>query len=290
MTQLKLNLLGGFEACYGGSRGSLTLPLRKAAALLAVLASPIGRQRSREEIADLLWGFTGDASARNSLRQTLFVIRRILPNFPGLAITPDGLRLVPDHVASDVAAFEAAAGKETLPALRRATALYAGDFLQGFSLREDTFERWRAAESARLRDIALSVFERLLAADLALGRHTEAVQTANRLLAVDPLHEGAHRALIRVYGAAGRTGLARRQYQTCRDLLARELGVEPSAATARAYEAISGPQTPAPAPPDRAIAAPTPISGFRNAPIVAVLPIQSLAATALPLADALTAQ
>lgn len=290
MTQLKLNLLGGFAACYGGSSEPLVFPRKKAAALLAVLASPIGRKRSREDIADLLWGFTGEASARNSLRQTLFVIRRILPNFPGLATTPDGLLLVPELVASDVAGFEAAAAQETLPALRRAAALYAGDFLQGFSLREDIFERWRAGEAARLRDIALSVFERLLAEYMALGRHRETVQTANRALAIDPLHEVAHRAIIRAYAAEGRNGPARRQYQACRDLLARELGVEPSAETERACAALSGPQTRAPAPPENAIAVPVPITGFRNAPIVAVLPIESSDATSLPFADALTAK
>ena len=290
MTQLKLNLLGGFEACYGGSSEPLAFPRKKAAALLAVLASPCGRKRSREDIADLLWGFTGEASARNSLRQTLFAIRRILPNFPGLKITPDSLLLGPEHVASDVAAFEAAAAKETLPALQRAAALYVGDFLQGFSLREDTFERWRAGETARLRDIALSVFERLLAEYMALGRHTETVQIANRSLAIDPLHEGAHQTLIRVYAAEGRTGLAHQQFQACRDLLARELGVEPSEETENAYAALSGLQTRPTAPPDRAIAAPASISGFRNAPIVAVLPIASLDATSLAFADALTAQ
>ena len=290
MTQLRLNLLGRFEACYGTSSESLAFPRKKAAALLAVLATPIGRKRSREDIADLLWGHIGEASARNSLRQTLFVIRRMLPEFPGLVITPDALLLMPEHVAVDVTAFESAAVAGTLRALERAADLYVGDFLRGFSLRDDSFERWRAGETARLRDIGLSVFEGLLAEYTALGRHAEAVRIANRSLAIDPLHEVAHQALIRVYAAEGRNGLACQQYRECRDLLARELGVKPSEQTESAYAALSGPQTRTPAPPDSAIAAPTPISGFRHTPIVAVLPIESLDTTSLPFADALTAK
>jgi DNA-binding SARP family transcriptional activator len=84
VTQLYLNLLGGFEARAGTSAVALEFPRKKATALLAALASPVGRGRSRDELCGLLWGNFADEQARDSLRQTLFVIRKTIPDSIGL--------------------------------------------------------------------------------------------------------------------------------------------------------------------------------------------------------------
>ena len=77
MAQLKLTLLGGFRARLDPG-SSLVLPTRKAQALLAYLALPLGRAHPREKLAALLWGGIREPSARASLRQALFSIRRTL--------------------------------------------------------------------------------------------------------------------------------------------------------------------------------------------------------------------
>src|SRR5438105_6971625 len=77
MTQLHLTLLGGFHArLQPGS--AIALPTRKSQALLAYLALPLGRAHPRDKLAALLWGGIRDDSARASLRQALFAIRRAL--------------------------------------------------------------------------------------------------------------------------------------------------------------------------------------------------------------------
>ena len=65
-----------------------------------------------------------------------------------------------------------------------------------------------------------------------------AIQSALRLLALDPLQEPVHRTLMRLYMEAGRRGAALRQYQQCVSALGRELGVEPEAETKALYEEV----------------------------------------------------
>jgi DNA-binding SARP family transcriptional activator len=93
MVRLDLTLLGGFLARIRGE--PLTLPTKKTQALLAYLALPVGHAHQRDKLATLLWGGTPDASARNSFRQALFVLRK------ALASSGDVLRIEGDTVALD---------------------------------------------------------------------------------------------------------------------------------------------------------------------------------------------
>src|SRR5262249_16888554 len=57
-------------------------------------------------------------------------------------------------------------------------------------------------------------------------------------LAIEPLQEGVHRTLMRLYAKNGRPALALRQYQACVDVLQRELQVEPEAETQALYREL----------------------------------------------------
>ena len=65
-----------------------------------------------------------------------------------------------------------------------------------------------------------------------------AVQTALKLLGLDPLQEPVHRVLMRLYADLGRRAAALRQYQQCVSVLARELGAEPEPRTKALYQDI----------------------------------------------------
>ena len=65
-----------------------------------------------------------------------------------------------------------------------------------------------------------------------------AIQTALRLLALDPLQEVTHRALMRLFVRQNRRTAALQQYQRCVDLLRRELGAEAEPATQELYREI----------------------------------------------------
>jgi DNA-binding SARP family transcriptional activator/pimeloyl-ACP methyl ester carboxylesterase len=248
MTQLSLRLLGGFRAQHGSGR-PLAIRRKKAQAVLAYLALHPGAASSRDSLAGLLWSGTTDEHARHNLRQTLFALRQ--------AITPDpfivegelvGLR--EQALDADVAAFERGVGQGTREALREATALYRGELLEGFRVDEAPFDDWLGTERHRLRELALTALERLLALDLTAGALEQAVATGLRLLALDPLRESAHRTLMDAYVRQGRRTAALRQYQRCVEALQRELRVAPEAATTRRFREIQSD-----APPESAAAA-----------------------------------
>src|SRR5438477_8688392 len=162
MAQLKLTLLGGFRARLDPG-SSLVLPTRKAQALLAYLALPLGRAHPREKLAALLWGGIREPSARASLRQALFSIRRTLAGAER-TLRQEGATIALDVATVDVdaAAFEAAMIEGTPQAIERAATLYQGDLLSGFALGEPPFEEWLLAERERLRELAVEGLAKLL--------------------------------------------------------------------------------------------------------------------------------
>jgi DNA-binding SARP family transcriptional activator/tetratricopeptide (TPR) repeat protein len=239
MARLSLTLLGGFQARLDPGP-ALSLPTRKSQALLAYLALPLGRAHPRDTLAALLWGGTRETSARASLRQALFAIRRALAPVEGdvLRQNSDTLALVADAVDVDVAAFECFVADGDPETLERAAALYRGDLLSGFALDEAPFEDWLLLERERLRELAVEGLAKLLAHHRRGGASDAAIATALRLLTLDSLQEPIHRTLMRLYAEQGRRGTALRQYQHCVAVLQRELGVEPETETQQLYQEI----------------------------------------------------
>jgi DNA-binding SARP family transcriptional activator len=236
---LSLTLLGGFQARQDSDAGAVVaLPTKKAQALLAYLALPPGRAHPRDKLAALLWGDTGEARARDSFRHTLAALRRALAACPPSILKQEGqtLALDPALVAIDAIAFAGLAAAHTPEALEQAASLYCGDLLEGLAVSAPAFDEWLLGERERLRELALEVLARLFAHRRDTGAIDAAIQTALRILALDPLQEPVHRALMRLYAEAGRRGAALRQYQHCVAVLRRELGVEPEPETKALYQ------------------------------------------------------
>jgi DNA-binding SARP family transcriptional activator/pimeloyl-ACP methyl ester carboxylesterase len=257
MAGARLQLFGGFRLEAGSGR-AVTLATKKAKALLAYLALHPGQPQSRAKLAALLWQDSGEAQARESLRQTLTQLRKALApeHAEILAVEGDAIGLKTGAVGIDVLDFERLVALDAPQAMEQASTLYRGDLLDGFHLRAAEFEEWMLAERQRLRECALDRLNRLLANHLASGEAERGITVANRLLALDPLQEAVHRALMELYCRQGRHASALRQYRICAETLARELGVEPDAATkalqAQVIEARNRLRTPpAPPPPPR---------------------------------------
>jgi len=246
MARLSLTLLGGFRARLDADR-ALVIAIKKSQALLAYLAVPLGQAHPRDKLAALLWGDMREAQARAGLRQTLFTLRKALGDPDPLRVVGETVALDPALAAADVDAFEQRAAHGTRQALEEAAVLYQGDFLEGLTLQEPPFEEWLIAERLRLRELALEVLAKLLALQREAGALDLAVQTALRLVALDPLQEPVHRTLMRLYSQLGRRGAALRQYQICVAALQRELRTEPEDETRALYQQVLQRQ-PAPAP------------------------------------------
>jgi DNA-binding SARP family transcriptional activator/predicted ATPase len=238
MPPLNIVLLGGFQGRVDAS-APLMLPTRKSQALLAFLALPPGRSHPRGKLASLLWGGMREPQARRGLRQALFTLRKAVnAEPPALLIDGETVALNPTSVDVDVVEFERQVAEGTPAALERAATLYRGELLEGLALQETPFEEWLLAERERLRELALDALAKLLRHQRTTEAPEAALRTALRLLALDPLQESVHRAIMRLYVQLGRRPSALRQYQICVGVLQRELSVEPETTTKQLYQEI----------------------------------------------------
>lgn len=220
-----------------GSRGPQALPA-KAQALLAYLAVRPGRRHSRDKLATLLWPAAGDEHARQSLRQALVMLRRVLGRHALLLADHREVALEAPDLDVDVVRFEELAREGSAEARERAVELYQGDLLEGIRVMEPPFDEWLVGERERLRELATETLGKLLGDQRSAGLVEPGIRTAMRILTLDPANEIAHRELMRLFERRGRRGEALRQYRLCVDALQRELGVEPQAETRRLYQEI----------------------------------------------------
>jgi DNA-binding SARP family transcriptional activator/tetratricopeptide (TPR) repeat protein len=245
-TELSLALLGPPVVRRNGT--PVTFDTRKATALLALLAVT-GREHSREQLADLLWPDADGARARASLRRTLSVTAAVMGD--GLAISRAAVALDPVAVQVDVHEFEALIGRPDAASLERAVQLYRDDFLAGFVLRDCAeFEEWQDSVGEDLRQSLTRGLQRLVAACIEDGDLERAAGHARRWLQLDPLHEPAHQAIIRLHGWTGERSAAMRQYRSLVRVLDRDLAVRPLPETTQLYDDVrAGRLEPPPAPP-----------------------------------------
>jgi len=219
-----LALLGGFRLT--ASQGQIVdVPAKKDRALLAILAMAPRNEATRDRLTSLLWSDRGEEQAKNSLRQALTSLRKdfaVLGAEP-LAITGDHVALDPRHIAIDVVEFLNASASSDPTELRQAAQIYAGPLVDGLTITDDAFEDWLRDARADLSARAIKAFQSLV---ISLTGH-ERIVMAERLIALEPLREASHLALMQAHIAQGQSALAIKQYETCKLLLKRELGVEP---------------------------------------------------------------
>src|SRR3954471_13181271 len=235
---LAISLLGVPRVLRDGQ--AATFETRKAMALLAHLALA-ERPRPREALCALLWPDLDLDRGRGALRRTLSTLRS--------GIGKEWVEVVGDSVSLrrtrdlelDVARFRAlAADAESEERLTRAVALFSGEFMEGFSLRDSPdFDDWQAGEGRGLERELASVLRLLVGALAARGDYERAIPHARTWLDLDPLHEPAHRELIRLYAWSGERASALEQYRHCVRTLSEELGVAPLAETSALYEQVN---------------------------------------------------
>ncbi|MGH8913953.1 MAG: BTAD domain-containing putative transcriptional regulator, partial [Acidimicrobiia bacterium] len=243
---LQILLLGPPEVSIDGR--PIVVDTRKAIALLAYLV--VEKSASRDSLAALLWAESSQERARATLRRTLSALRGA--GGADLIEADRNLVMLVGDVSSDLDVLSAelvATGHHEhdagdvcgacIPHLRRATSLYRGDFLEGFSVKTSPdFEDWTrgVAESTRLRVGA--AFNRLATALAANGEYPDAISSVSKWIELDPLHEPAHRFLMLLHAWAGDRPGAIEAYRNCVSILEQELGVPPLEETTELYEAI----------------------------------------------------
>jgi ATP/maltotriose-dependent transcriptional regulator MalT/DNA-binding SARP family transcriptional activator len=247
--RLSINMLGGLTILV--SDQPVGFPRRAAETLLAYLALRPGKPVPIETLADALWPEAPPGAGRNRFDVTLNAARRALEPAAGargpfrwLRTDSGWCRLEAEGTDVDVAQFERRAracqpilsrlGREEelraeardLTLLREALEVYAGDLLP--ALRDAD---WAMGERERLRELAMRLRLALGRASVSLRRTGEAEEAAAWILAIDPLHEEAHRLRLRALAMRkDRAGLVRAHEVFAREV-ARELDTSPAPET-----------------------------------------------------------
>lgn len=184
------------------------------AALLAwlVLEGPTPRAR----LATLLWPGSDAEAARNSLRQRLFKLRRWCG--AELAAGPVVLALAAG-LSHDLDEADDLLGDD-MPALG------------------PEFDAWLAQQRSRRRERRRSVLLAACAQAEAAAEWPAALAHAHALLQLTPLHEEAHRRLMRLHYLAGDRSAALLAFDHCERVLKHEIGTRPAAETLALLQTI----------------------------------------------------
>ena len=242
---MRIKLLEGFGVSIGSRTiGEGVWRLRKAAALVKLLALTPGHRLHREQVMDVLWPDLSPKAASNNLRGALHVARRVLDPDPStaslyLSLHGDQVALCPGgQLWVDVEAFEEAASaarsSKDPAAYRTVIELYSGELLP-----VDRYEEWVHSRREELRRLCLTLLVELADLYEERGEHEPAVEALVRVVGEEPTLEEAHAGLMRLYALSGRQGEALIQYGRLRRILSSQLGVEPSPATRRLRDEIA---------------------------------------------------
>ncbi len=225
----EIRVLGELEVVRGGKSQSLPAS-KKTRALLGYLVVAGARPQARQRLCELLWD--GPDDPRAALRWSLTKIRPLVDDARATRIVADR-----EHVAfeargmtTDLAAVSESLGSPadaSLETLRGAAARFRGELLEGLDLPECyRYHEWCTAEreaARRLRGNILATLAQRLADD-----PEEALGFARARVAIDPLAEAGHIAVMQLLAKLGRPRDALKQYESCRRVLEGQLGRGPS--------------------------------------------------------------
>lgn len=238
----------------------------RCAHLLAYLALGQGRHFSRSELQENLWPDRGAGTSCGSFNTALWRLRRMIEKPPlrhGDLLLCDrrgAIGLNPGAVWLDVEEFERLIqpGLSRLPerlsdadiqGLRDGVAMYKSDILL------DVTDDWALRQREKHRRHYLNALGRLMQLATIRREYAQAVAHAQAILDNDALREDVHRELMELFVLNGQRAQALRQFELCRELLRRELAIQPMRETLAVYQRIAdsaigaSPNAPAPPPP-----------------------------------------
>ena len=211
--------LGPLEVTVDGDPAPPALLWRKNLALLLYLTRAPARRCTRDHAIGLLWPDKEESAARQSLRESVRVLRRCVGE-ANLKTSGDQLELAAGAVELDTDRFERCVAEARWA---EATLLIGGEFVEGFAVPDaSAFEDWLLAERWHWRARAMDALiqhaeERLEAGDL-LG----ADDPARRAVKLDPLSDRAVRTLMRRLALSSERSAALELYTQFADRVARE--------------------------------------------------------------------
>ena len=238
--KMQFRVLGPLEVDAGG--GPIPLGGPKQRTVLAHLLVRANQLVPADSLVDEIWGEEPPDQARNIIQTYVSHLRKVLGRDRIESQAP-GYRLRLDHSELDVARFDELLrdARKTLPVdptiavgmLDDALALWRGPALADLADQPSLL-----VEAARLDELRLEAQEVRIEALLAGGAEGRAIGELEALLARHPWRETLWGLLMQAYYRDGRQAEALGSYQRAREILADELGLDPSPELMRLHERI----------------------------------------------------
>jgi len=246
---VKIWLFGSVSIACG--EGGAMAVAGRCGSLLAYLALGHRRYFSRGELIASLWPERDASASAGSFNTALWRLRRMIEQPPLKhgdlivcdrrgAISLDGpvdlwldveefARLItpgltrPPELMSDA----------DIDGLRRGVALYQSDILL------DLADDWALREREKHRRHYLNALGRLMQLATIRREYADGIRHAQAILDSDALREDVHRELMQLFVLNGQRAHALRQFERCRELLRRELAIQPMRETLALYQRIA---------------------------------------------------
>jgi DNA-binding SARP family transcriptional activator/DNA-binding NarL/FixJ family response regulator len=240
--------LGSFRV-FVNSQPIENWPGKKGKSIFAYLLLNHNKKIFRDVLMDIFWQKSSPDSARNCLNVSIHGLRNILEEIdpksefilfqdecyyfnPGVDIGLDieEFRKTWRHAQS----LENNKGLSVaIPEFERAAGLYKGDFLE-----DEIYDSWSSLDRENLREIYLVILERLSKFYVEGGQISTAIGLCEKIIQKDNCREEIHRRLMRCHYYSGHRFKAIRQFKKCKEILRKELEVDPDNKTLKLYEHI----------------------------------------------------
>jgi DNA-binding SARP family transcriptional activator len=235
---LRFRVLGGIDVMNGDRVCTPGAP--KVQSLLALLLLRSTAVVTTDTIFAELWGDNPPRSAATTTQTYVYQLRRLFVREIGesgeamIVTRPGGYRLDVPPESVDAHAFsrlvtvareEYEDGREAQAAdrLHAALALWGGPALDGMAVGEVL-----EGHIAHLTELRTRALELMVQAAMRLGRYRDLIAELRTLVTAFPLNEWFHAQLINALYLSGRRAEALQAYQSLRQLLSTELGVDPA--------------------------------------------------------------
>ena len=240
---MEFKVLGPLEVI--GPRGAIKIGSGLQRAILALLVLHVGETISTDHLIDEVWGDDPPPSAQHAIGVHVSRLRQAL-GVDCIESQPHGYRLRAEGNVIDLGRFEALIAEASRAFAvgdpqAAADALAVGLALwRGPALGDLATTNAARADRARLDELRALALERRIDAELACGRHLELVPDLRRLVSEMPLREVFHARLMLALYRSGRQAEALEVYHRAREVLDRELGVDPGRELESLQRAVLG--------------------------------------------------
>ena len=226
---MDFRILGQLEVVADGKPAAVTMP--KVRILLAALLLRPDRMVGVDELVDRLWDDNPPRTPRPTLQTCVRRLRQSIGDPSRIVTATHGYQIVIEQDELDLHRFRALverAGRQENPADESRLLDEALRQWRGYALADVLSHQIQSVDVPILEEERLGALERRFDVELTLGHHANLVRELQVAIGEYPMRERFYSQLMLALYRSGRQADAFVVYQNIRDVLAAELGVDPS--------------------------------------------------------------